>query len=122
MKKIDCGKCRKPSACCSYGAWVDLEEAKKIAELGLKGEFYHLEADRDFPSGYRVGTSYGNNPCSFLTPQGLCAIHVVDYKLKPSHCREFPYENNKLSPFAAELCLQAGVKRKKRTARAGARK
>ncbi len=124
MKKINCGKCSKPSACCGFGAWVDLEEAKKIAALGLKGEFYHLEVDRDFPSGYRVGTSYGNDPCSFLTPDGLCSIHVIDYKFKPSHCREFPYENKKLSPFARHLCLQAGPearpqprsKRKKKSA------
>jgi len=112
MKKIDCGKCKKQSVCCSFGAWVDLEEAKRIASLGLKGDFHHLEVDKDFPSGYRVGTSYGNTPCSFLTPQGLCAVHIVDYKFKPSHCKEFPYENKKLSPFAKVLCSLAAPKEK----------
>jgi len=120
MKKINCDQCSKPSACCSFGAWVDLEEAKRIAALGLEGEFYHLEVDKDFPSGYRVGTSYGNSRCSFLTPRGLCSIHMIDYKFKPSHCKEFPYENKKLSPFAKHLCLQAGLKKiTKRLSRAG---
>ena len=111
MKKIDCQKCRKQHACCDFGVWLDLEEAKKILSLGLKGDFYHLEKDKDSPSGYRVGTSYEDNPCSFLTREGLCAIHKVDYKLKPIHCKEFPYEKGKLSPFADVLCLQAKLKK-----------
>jgi Fe-S-cluster containining protein len=112
MKAIDCRKCRQQDACCVFGAWVDLEEAKKILSLGLKGDFYHLEADKIFPSGYKVGTSYEDNRCSFLTPQGLCAIHKADYALKPLHCREFPYESGKLSPFAEVLCLAVKLKRK----------
>ena len=104
MRKVDCSRCTQQDACCNFGAWVDLEEAKKIVALGLKGEFYHLEKDEEFPSGYRVGTSYEDEQCSFLTPEGLCSIHQVDYNLKPSHCKEFPYENNKLSPFADVLC------------------
>ena len=107
MKRIDCSQCKKQSVCCSYGAWVDLEEAKKIAPLGLKGEFYHLEKDDDFPSGYKVGTSYENEPCSFLNAKGLCSIHVVDYALKPSYCKQFPYEDGKLSPWAKDLCHAA---------------
>ncbi|MBI4982091.1 MAG: hypothetical protein HZC15_02950, partial [Candidatus Omnitrophica bacterium] len=92
--------------------WVDLEEAKKILSLGLKGDFFHLEEDKDFPSGYRVGTSYEDNGCSFLDPDGLCSIHKVDYGLKPAHCKEFPYEDGKLSPLADVLCIQAKQKRK----------
>ncbi len=113
---IDCLKCREKKSCCDFGAWVDLEEAKKILSLGLKGDFYHLEKDKDFPSGYRVGTSYVDNLCSFLTPEGLCSIHKVDYNLKPAHCREFPYENGKLSPFADLLCsrVKSKIKIKKR--------
>jgi len=117
MKKIDCEKCKKQSACCKFGAWVDLEEAKKIASLGLKGDFYQLEVDKDFPSGYRIGTSYGNNPCSFLTKKGLCAVHIVGYEFKPAHCKEFPYENNKLSPFAKVLCLLARPKKRNKSVR-----
>ncbi len=112
MKAIDCRACRQQNACCVFGAWVDLEEAKKILSLGLKGDFYHLEADKSFPSGYKVGTSYEDNCCSFLTPKGLCAIHIADYNLKPLHCREFPYESGKLSPFAAVLCPAVKSKRR----------
>ncbi|MDD5432062.1 MAG: YkgJ family cysteine cluster protein [Candidatus Omnitrophica bacterium] len=112
MKKIDCVKCKKQHACCDFGAWVDLEEAKKIATLGLKGIFYHLENDDSFPSGFKVGTSYEDNRCSFLTKDGLCSIHKVDYKLKPRYCKEFPYEHGKLSPLAEALCHLAKPKRK----------
>jgi hypothetical protein len=101
---IDCCECRRPSYCCQTGAWVDLEEAKKIATLGLKGQFFQLEIDKDFPSGYRIGTSYEYNSCTFLDSDGLCSIHKVDYNLKPKSCREFPYEKNKISPLADELC------------------
>ena len=104
METIDCMKCRQKKSCCDFGVWVDLEEAKKILSLGLKGDFYHLEADKNSPSGYMVGTSYEDNPCSFLTSKGLCAIHKADYDLKPIHCKEFPYEKGKLSSFAGVLC------------------
>ena len=117
MKRIDCVKCRKQSACCNYGAWVDLNLAKKIVRRGIKGIFFHLEEDDDFPSGYKVGTSYEENPCSFLTRGGLCAIHKVDYKLKPFHCREFPYENGKRSPYAAILCVEAKAQKRKASRR-----
>jgi len=112
MKKVNCLKCKKQHTCCDFGAWVDLGEAKKILSLGLKGVFYQLEKDSDFPSGYKIGTSYEDNRCSFLTPAGLCAIHKVDYALKPAHCKEFPYENKKLSPFAEMLCAVVKSKRK----------
>ena len=104
IKTINCSECRTPSYCCQTGTWVDLEEAKKIAALGLKGEFFQLEKDKDFPSGYRIGTSYGYNSCSFLDPDGLCSIHKLDYSLKPKTCKEFPYEKKRVSPIADELC------------------
>ena len=112
MKKIDCLKCKQKHSCCDFGVWVDLEEAKKILSLGLKGDFYHLEKDKYSPSGYRVGTSYEDNGCSFLTSDGLCSIHKVDYNLKPAHCKEFPYENGKLSSIADVLCLVVKSKKK----------
>ncbi|MDD5347285.1 MAG: YkgJ family cysteine cluster protein [Candidatus Omnitrophica bacterium] len=113
MKRIDCSKCKKGSACCKFGAWVDLEEAKKILSLNLKGDFFHFEKDDDFPSGYKVGTSIEDEPCSFLTPDGLCAIHKVDYNLKPTHCKEFPYERGRLSDFADVLCLEVMPKKRR---------
>lgn len=102
--KIDCLKCKSQADCCRIGAWIDLEEAKKILELGLKGDFFHLEKDRDFPSGYRVGTSIEDEPCSFLDPDGLCSVHKADYSFKPKTCIEFPYEKDKLSDYADVLC------------------
>lgn len=114
MKKIDCRKCSDMSHCCSTGSWVDLEEAKKILGLGLKGEFYHLEKDPDYPSGYRIGTCIGCSPCTFLTPDGLCSIHIADYSLKPATCKEFPYEKGKFSPFVSALCIMHKKDKKKK--------
>jgi len=103
-RKINCCDCKSQADCCRFGAWADLAEAKKIVKLGLKGEFFQLEVDDDFPSGYKIGTSYEDDPCTFLDSDGLCSIHKVDYKLKPKTCREFPYEDNRLSSFASVLC------------------
>ncbi|MDD5246652.1 MAG: hypothetical protein PHS09_04585 [Candidatus Omnitrophica bacterium] len=111
--KINCDECKKQHACCLTGAWLDLEEAKKILELGIpKGDFFHLVKDDSYPSGYRTSTSVGNNPCVFLTRTGLCSVHKINYDLKPVHCKEFPYENGKLSPVAKYLCLAVKAKRK----------
>lgn len=94
---------------------MDLGKAKKILALGIKGgDFFHLEKDNDYPSGYRVGTSIEDESCTFITPEGLCAIHKIDYRLKPNHCKEFPYEKDKLSPLAKYLCVMVKEKRKKR--------
>ncbi len=117
MTRIDCSKCGKQSTCCDFGAWVDLEEAKKIVGLGLKGDFFHLEKDDTFPSGYKVGTSYEDEHCTFLTPKGRCSIHEVDYDLKPTHCKEFPYEDGEIAHLADVLCpaVKSKMKAKKKT-------
>ena len=121
MKKkkiIECKKCRTQAICCRLGVWVDLEEAKKILGLRIKGgDFFHLEKDPDYPSGYRVGTSVEDEPCTFLTKNGLCAIHTIDYRLKPEHCREFPYEKDKLSPIAKYLCVMAKARHENKKSR-----
>jgi Fe-S-cluster containining protein len=101
---IDCLQCKNQSDCCRLGAWIDLEEAKKIISLGIKGDFFHLEKDGAFPSGYKVGTSYEDEQCVFLEPDGLCRIHKFDYAFKPETCKEFPYEDNKIAPIARVLC------------------
>ena len=117
-KIIECHRCREQEKCCRLGAWVDLDEAKKIVGLEIKGgDFFHLEKDDDYPSGYRVGTSIEDEPCTFVTREGLCAIHKIDYNLKPAHCKEFPYENGKLSPIAEYLCELVKSRRKKRKAK-----
>jgi len=114
-KKVACHKCKTQAKCCRLGAWVDLEQAKKILELGIKGgDFFHLEKDPSAPSGYMVGTSIEDESCSFLTPDGLCSIHKISYDLKPEHCKEFPYEKGKLSPLAKYLCEIVKSKKKKR--------
>ncbi|MGD0336835.1 MAG: YkgJ family cysteine cluster protein [Candidatus Omnitrophota bacterium] len=113
-KKIDCLKCKTQADCCRFGAWIDLEEAKRIISSGIKGDFFHLEKDKDFPSGYRVGTSYEDEQCSFLGRDGLCVIHKVDYRLKPVTCKEFPYEDNKISSFADVLCTVFKSKMRKK--------
>jgi hypothetical protein len=112
---VDCRECDDQAKCCRLGAWVDLDEAKKILDLGIKGgDFFHLEKDDDYPSGYRVGTSIEDESCSFLTRSGLCAIHTRDYNLKPEHCREFPYEKGKLAPIATYLCETVKSQHKKK--------
>jgi len=113
-QKIDCGVCRNQAGCCRLGAWADLEEAKIIASLGLKGEFFQLEADDDFPSGYKIGTSYEDDPCTFLEPDGLCSIHKIDYHLNPRVCQEFPYEDNRIAPIADILCSVHKASKKKK--------
>jgi len=113
-RSISCLECRTQSDCCRLGAWIDLGEAKKIISLKIKGDFFHLEKDRHFPSGYRIGTSYEDDPCSFLDADGLCSIHKVDYNFKPKTCKEFPYENNKISSFADVLCTPYKSKIKNR--------
>ncbi len=114
---IDCLKCHNQADCCRFGAWIDLEEAKKILELGIKGDFFHLEIDKEFPSGYKVGTSYEDEPCAFQDVDGLCRIHKIDYDLKPVTCKEFPYENGKLAPIADVLCVMHPARLKKAKAR-----
>lgn len=106
MEKIDCNKCPRQCTCCETGAWIDLEEAKKILATGIEwqGRFYEFEKDDSFPSGYRVGTSLEDGRCTFLTDEGLCSIHMVSYDLKPTLCKEFPLEKGKPAPFLDELC------------------
>jgi len=113
--KIECHECKTQAKCCRLGAWVDLGEAKKIIALGIKGgDFFHLEKDDDYPSGYRVGTSVEDEPCTFITRDGLCAIHKINYNLKPTHCKEFPYEKGKLSSIARYLCVAVKSRSKKK--------
>jgi len=117
-KPVECHKCNTQHHCCQLGAWIDLEEAKKILELKIKGgDFFHLEKDDSYPSGYRIGTSYEDEPCTFMTKDGLCSIHKIDYSLKPVTCIEFPYENGRLSSFARYICVIAKKNYEKRKAR-----
>ena len=114
-KTVECHECKNQQECCRLGAWVDLEEVKKILALGIKGgDFLHLEKDDSYPSGYKMGTSFEDEPCTFIASDRLCAIHKIDYSLKPTYCKEFPYEDGKLSSIANYLCLVVKSKRKKK--------
>ncbi|MDD5653873.1 MAG: YkgJ family cysteine cluster protein [Candidatus Omnitrophica bacterium] len=118
-KEVICENCKTQSQCCRLGAWIDLEEAKNILSLGIKGaDFFHLEKDENFPSGYKVGTSYEDEPCVFMTRGGLCAIHKISYDFKPVTCKEFPYEDGELAPIARYLCEEVKAKHKKKRKRA----
>jgi Fe-S-cluster containining protein len=112
-KIIDCLQCKNQSDCCRFGAWIDLEEAKNILSLGIKGDFFHLEIDKEFPSGYKVGTSYEDEQCVFQDADGLCRIHKIDYAHKPVTCKEFPYENGEIAPIAKVLCVEHKSRLKK---------
>lgn len=116
MKKtIDCSKCPKPEYCCQEGVSIDLEQAKRIVPLDLAGKFFCLERDEDFTSGYRIDTSPGSDPCTFLRPDGLCPIHIIDYSIKPTPCKEFPHddeENDGLSSDVSYLCIMHKQKNK----------
>ncbi|MDD5120819.1 MAG: YkgJ family cysteine cluster protein [Candidatus Omnitrophica bacterium] len=115
--EIDCFSCKNQADCCRLGAWIDLEEAKKILQHGIKGDFFHLEIDKSFPSGFKVGTSYEDEPCVFLDPDGLCRVHKFDYAIKPVTCKEFPYEGKKIAPIAEFLCVAHRRKIKKERSR-----
>jgi len=105
LNKFDCEPCPVKHNCCQEGVWADLEEAKRILSLGLRGEFFHLEKDETFPSGYKVSTCHEDSPCSFLNKDGLCSIHKISYNLKPTYCKQFPYEDGEVSSDAKYLCI-----------------
>jgi len=73
--------------------------------LKLKGRFFELIQDPDFPSGFALSTSLKFSPCSFLDKDGLCSIYKISWRLKPKTCRDFPYEKGKLSKLAGVLCM-----------------
>ena len=104
---IDCSKCTRMGSCCrkACGVWVDLEEAKNILALDIKGTFHHLVKDDAWPSGWKVSTAFKNR-CEFLESDGKCRIHNVSYNMKPRYCREFPYENGKIPEWGKYYCYQ----------------
>ena len=104
---IDCDKCKEMGSCCmkAGGVWVDLEEAKNILALDIKGTFHHLVKDDAWPSGWKVATSY-KDKCEFLEPDGKCRIHNISFNMKPTYCKEFPYENGEISTVAGYYCYQ----------------
>ena len=106
-------------ACCTGGAWLDVEQLKIIAphveaiKANLPEErrdpnawFSSPAADEDSPEGAAIGTNViddtarpGETCCVFLRPDRLCALHVTSDQLglaypglKPLFCALFPIQ------------------------------
>lgn len=110
------GECR--AACCGHGVYVDLANVSRIREEAdlvkphlppTRRDVSHwfddeVNADSDFPSGYKVGTQVIPDPhhvagsrCVFLRPDNRCALQVATiavgrhpWALKPYYCALFP--------------------------------
>jgi hypothetical protein len=106
-------------ACCTGGAWLDVEQLKTIVphveaiKANLPEErrdsdawFSAPAADEETPAGAIVGTNVVDDPrrpgetcCVFLRPDRLCALQVtsqqlgLDYPgLKPLFCALYPLQ------------------------------
>ncbi len=106
-------------ACCTGGAWLDVEQLKLIAphveaiKTNLPAERRDPNAwfsaplpDEDVPEGVRVGTNViddvrrpGETCCVFLRPDRLCALQVTSEQLgleypglKPLFCALYPLQ------------------------------
>lgn len=104
-------------ACCSGGAWLDVEQLKTIAprveaiQANLPDDrrdpnawFSAPEPNEDSPEGVIVGTNVIDDPlrpgatcCVFLRPDRLCALQVTSEQLgmaypglKPLFCALYP--------------------------------
>jgi hypothetical protein len=106
-------------ACCTGGAWLDVEQLKLIVphvaaiQENLPEErrdpnawFSAPSAQEDAPEGALIGTNVIDDPqrpgetcCVFLRPDRLCALHVASDQLglaypglKPLFCALFPLQ------------------------------
>jgi hypothetical protein len=106
-------------ACCTGGAWLDVEQLKTIVphveaiKANLPEDrrdpnawFSAPQADEDSPASAVVGTNVVNDPlrpgetcCVFLRPDRLCALQVTSQQvgleypgLKPLFCALFPLQ------------------------------
>ncbi len=104
-------ECDCSGECCHYGVYTDRDECKVI--LSMQDEikqnldetqtpvvekwFEPEEEDKDFASGFAVGTELHNGKCVFLDKKGLCTIQKISmqkqefkWKNKPIYCILFP--------------------------------
>lgn len=104
-------ECDCSGECCHYGVYTDRAEHLKI--MSMKEEiiqnlddsqtkdvakwFEPEEEDKDFESGFAVGTELHNGKCVFLDEKGLCTIQKISmqkqefkWKNKPIYCILFP--------------------------------
>ena len=84
-KKVKCEECNTQEKCCRLGAWVDLEEAKKILTLGIKGgDFFHRRSigrrQKHLASYPRVigQTDFGQGVF-----QGAGYFHYLSVRIRP---------------------------------------
>jgi len=99
-------------SCCQDGVDVDLEEAKKIAQLQLPLEkpwFELLQKDECMSSGWSLSTTVRDNRCVFQKPDKKCMI----YDHRPSYCREFPLEDGDIAEYYAYLCKEPSHSKKR---------
>jgi hypothetical protein len=106
-------------ACCTGGAWLDVEQLKTIAphveaiKANLPADrrdpnawFSAPTVDENSPQGAIIGTNVVNDPrrpgetcCVFLRPDRLCALQVTSQQLgleypglKPLFCALYPLQ------------------------------
>ncbi|HTP10630.1 MAG TPA: DUF3109 family protein [Anaerolineae bacterium] len=122
LEEVYAERCVLPEclgACCTGGAWLDVEQLKTIVphvgaiQANLPEErrdpnawFSAPAADEDSPEGAILGTNVVDDPrrpgetcCVFLRPDRLCALQVtsqqlsLDYPgLKPLFCALYPLQ------------------------------
>ena len=98
--------------CCKYGVWADVEESKNILEHADLIRQYmephqeqdpqrwfedHTVIDKDFPSGFAIGTQIRETGCVFLDSKGRCVLQSAAmeegmdrFALKPFFCVAYP--------------------------------
>jgi Fe-S-cluster containining protein len=108
------GPCRCSSICCEGGVYADVTERDRIlAHRDMVARHMDStqsrdaalwfddaeEADPDFRSGRRIGTSVINDRCVFQNSQGLCTLQVAAaaegmhrWAIKPLYCILYPIE------------------------------
>lgn len=103
--------CNCPGECCNYGVLTDYNEYLNILSLkdkiiplmdetqskNVKDWFDEKIVDKDFESGFAVGTEIINDKCTFLDKNGLCTLQKLalkegefKWKYKPLYCVLFP--------------------------------
>ncbi|CAG0930468.1 hypothetical protein TFLX_01765 [Thermoflexales bacterium] len=122
LEEVDAERCvlsECRGACCTGGAWLDVEQLKTIVPhvaaiaANLPAErrdpnawFSAPAADEDSPAGALVGTNVVDDPrrpaetcCVFLRPDRYCALQVTSEQLglgypglKPLFCALYPLQ------------------------------
>lgn len=101
----ECLVCASGS-CCQEGVDLSKEEIRRIVAFnpvvkkpwfGKSDKIYNPEP------GFEYETLLSDARCVFQAPDKRCLI----YPVRPSHCREFPFEDGKLAEYYEPLCDKA---------------